>query len=112
MNALIRIDDVHFSLSTLQTFGNVLHFYGVHTSKETVLPTAGGAPGLHRMLLFLQHSVPLPADALCNDVTGDSRSVLLGLADGRLMVYSWAAQVCAHILTAGRQEAARKLQGN
>lgn len=73
----------------------MLHLYGVHTSKEAVLPAAAaaGAPELRRIHVFLQHSVPLPGEALCNDVTGDSRSVLLGMADGSLLVYSWAAQV-------------------
>ena len=83
----------------LQTFSNVLHLYGVHTSKEAVLPESAmggvaGAPPLGRMHVFLQHSVVLPEGQLCNDITGDSRSVLLGLADGSLHVYSWAAQVC------------------
>ena len=77
-----------------QTFSNVLHLYGVHTSKELVLSaSAAGGPELHRMHVFLQHSVALPGEALCNDITGDSRSVLLGMADGALHVFSWAAQV-------------------
>ena len=91
-----------------QTFGNVLHLYGVHTSKEAVLLPAAlarGVPQLHRMFVFLQHSIPLDK-ALCNDVTGDSRSVLLGMADGSLLVYSWAAQVRA------LQEAIMKLWGS
>lgn len=87
-------------LQTLQTFSNVLQLYGVHTSKELVLPAAAtggaaGAPPLHRMHVFLQHSLALPGGALCNDITGDSRSVLLGMVDGSLQVYSWAAQVCS-----------------
>ena len=83
----------------LQTFSNVLHLYGVHTSKDSVLgkaaaAAAGAGPALHRVDLFLQHSMALAEGGACNDITGDSRCVLLGFADGSLRVYSWAAQVC------------------
>lgn len=81
-----------------QTFNNVLHMYGVHTSKESVVPSellapAGAGPELQRMHAFLQHSVSLGEGFACNDVTGDSRAVVLGMSDGSLHVYSWAAQV-------------------
>ena len=69
---------------------------------------------MHRMFVFLQHSIPLPGEALCNDVTGDSRSVLLGMADGSLLVYSWAAQVCTEDtqwkLTRSCEEAMKQLR--
>ena len=72
--------------------------YGVHVSKESVVPSellaaAGAGPELHRMHAFLQHSVSLGDGFACNDVTGDSRAVVLGMIDGSLHVYSWAAQV-------------------
>ena len=80
-----------------QTFNNVLHMYGVHTSKESVVPSellaaTGAGPELQRMHAFLQHSVSLGDGFACNDITGDSRAVVLGMSDGSLHIYSWAAQ--------------------
>ena len=68
-----------------------------------LLAAAGAGPELQRMHAFLQHSVALGDGFACNDVTGDSRAVVLGMSDGSLHVYSWAAQVwCSVRLRDGR----------
>jgi hypothetical protein len=92
------------SLSIAQTYSNVLHYYAVRASKADVAPAAaaisgasGGAAGsapFKRLDVFLERSVVIEGSALCRDIVGDSRAVLLGMADGSLRTYSWHAQVC------------------
>jgi hypothetical protein len=89
--------------ATLQTHSNVLHYYGVRASKADAVPAAAAGSGAGGMLpvkrldVFLERSVVIEGSAPCADVTGDSRAVLLGMADGTLRTYSWHAQVtCWH----------------
>ena len=47
-------------LQSVQTYNNVLHVYGLHTSKEQLLPSLGGSlHELRRMHVYLQHSTVL-----------------------------------------------------
>lgn len=52
----------------------------------------GGAP-LKRLDVFLERSVVVEGGTTCADIVGDSRALLLGMADGSLRTYSWNAQV-------------------
>ena len=57
-----------------------------------LLAATGAGSELQRIHAFLQHSVSLGDGFACNDITGDSRAVVLGMSDGSLHIYSWAAQ--------------------
>ncbi len=77
----------------------MLHYYGVRTSKADAVPAgagnaaAGGDAPLKRLDVFLERSVVVEGGAMCADIVGDSRALLLGMADGSLRTYSWNAQV-------------------
>jgi hypothetical protein len=78
----------------LQTSRNFLHFYAVHTWKDPVL-TLGRASDneLRKADVYLRHSVSIESDASVQCVTGDGRTLLLGLDDGSLLSYSWLGKV-------------------
>lgn len=79
----------------MQTYNNYLHIYGMHTGKESVLQGAGiaGMQDLKHVDLFLQHSIAVQSGAAATCIVGDSRSILLGLADGTCQVFSWQSKV-------------------
>jgi hypothetical protein len=83
----------------VQTHSNVLQYYGVRTSKADAVPAAAAGSGasgpvpVKRLDVFLERSVVIEGSALCMDIVGDSRALLLGMADGSLRTYSWHAQV-------------------
>ena len=77
----------------------MLHVYGMHFSKEAVLPATIG--GLHETLdlrrvdIYLQHSQMLNnSGASSSAFVADGRSLLFGFSDGSLQLYSWQAKVC------------------
>lgn len=83
----------------MQTYKNVLHVYGMHSSKEAVLSTslALGGPSSHlefkRGDIYLQQSQVLRnGGATASELVGDSRSLLLGFSDGSLQLFSWQAK--------------------
>ena len=85
----------------LQTYNNVLHVYGMHSSKEAVLSTSSALGGptehieLKRVDIYLQQSQTLSnGGANASDLVGDSRSLLLGFSDGTMQLFSWQAKVC------------------
>lgn len=84
---------------TVQTHSNVLQYYGVRTSKADAVPAAAAGSGaagvvpVKRLDVFLERSIVIEGSALCMDIVGDSRALLLGMADGSLRTYSWHAQV-------------------
>ena len=84
---------------TAQTHSNVLQYYGVRTSKADAVPAAAAGSGaagfvpVKRLDVFLERSIVIEGSALCMDIVGDSRALLLGMADGSLRTYSWHAQV-------------------
>lgn len=85
----------------LQTYNNYLHIYGLHISKELVLPASPllSSPELKRHDIYLQYSFPVcSSGATATAVAGDSRSVVVGLSDGNLVAYSWQAKVCISTL--------------
>ena len=86
---------------SLQTYNNVLHVYGMHSSKEAVLSTSSALGGptehieLKRVDIYLQQSQTLSnGGANASDLVGDSRSLLLGFSDGTMQLFSWQAKVC------------------
>lgn len=75
-----------------------MHYYGVRASKADAVPTAAaesaaGDFSVKRLDVFLERSMVVEGSALVADVVGDSRALLLGMADGSLRTYSWQAQV-------------------
>ena len=84
---------------TAQTHSNVLQYYGVRTSKADAVPAAAAGSGaagvvsVKRLDVFLERSIVIEGSALCMDIVGDSRALVLGMADGSLRTYSWHAQV-------------------
>ncbi len=91
----------------MQTYNNVLHVYGLHTSKEQLLPSLGGSLAeLRRVDVYLQHSTVLEQHGThAVDLVCDSRSVLVGFSDASFQLLSWQSQVhallpCTHKLTA------------
>ena len=85
----------------LQTYNNYLHIYGMHTGKESVMQGAGisGMQDLKHVDMFLQHSIPVQSAAAATCIVGDSRSILLGLADGTCQVFSWQSKVGTQLAT-------------
>ena len=80
----------------MQTYKSHLHIYGLHTSKESVLPSGGLLHGteLKRLDIYLQHSIQAAAEGLvAMALVGDSRFLLLGMSDGSCHLYSWQAKV-------------------
>jgi hypothetical protein len=84
-------------LCAAQTYNNVLHVYGLHTSKEAVLPAFEQTLGqLRRVDVYLQHSTVLDqSGAHAVDLVCDSRSILIGFSDGTFQLMSWQSQVPA-----------------
>lgn len=82
----------------VQTYNNVLHVYGLHTSKEAVLPSFEQTlVQLRRVDVYLQHSTVLEqSGAHAVDLVCDSRSILIGFSDGTFQLMSWQSQVPAH----------------
>ncbi len=80
-----------------QTYNNVLHVYGLHTSKEAVLPASDQTLGLLRRVdVYLQHSTVLEqSGAHAVDLICDSRTILIGFSDGTFQLMSWQSQVPA-----------------
>ena len=79
----------------MQTYNNVLHVYGLHTSKEQLL-TSLGSPleALRRVHVYLQHSTVLEQHGThAVDLVCDSRSVLVGFSDASFQLLSWQSQV-------------------
>ena len=87
----------------LQTYNNVLHVYGLHNSKEALLPASDQTLGLLRRVdVYLQHSTVLEqSGAHAVDLVCDSRSILIGFSDGTFQLMSWQSQVPAlpHLLS-------------
>ena len=83
-------------LCHMQTYNNVLHVYGLHTSKEQLLPSLGGSlADLRRVDVYLQHSTALEQHGThAVDLVCDSRSVLVGFSDASFQLLSWQSQVC------------------
>lgn len=81
----------------MQTYNNVLHVYGLHTSKEQLLPSLGGSLAeLRRVDVYLQHSTVLEQHGThAVDLVCDSRSVLVGFSDASFQLLSWQSQVHA-----------------
>ena len=82
----------------LQTYNNVLHVYGMHISRETVLSAAPGslheAVELRRVNIYLQQSHMLRNNgSSASTFVGDGRSLLFAFSDGSLQLYSWQAKV-------------------
>ena len=80
----------------MQTYKSHLHIYGLHTSKESVLPSGGLLHGteLKRLDIYLQHSIQAAAEGqAAMALVGDSRFLLLGMSDGSCHLYSWQAKV-------------------
>ncbi|KAK9828450.1 hypothetical protein WJX72_000056 [[Myrmecia] bisecta] len=87
-------------LLAVLTYNNVLHIYGLHESKESVLQTQTFMSGsrtqldFKRLNLFLQYSLAVGHDtSTANDIVGDSRSVLVGLSDGTFQLFSWQGKL-------------------
>lgn len=82
-------------LLAVLTYNSHLHIYGLHTSKESVLPSGGLLHGteLKRLDIYLQHSIQAAAEGLAAmALVGDSRFLLLGMSDGSCHLYSWQAK--------------------
>ena len=79
----------------MQTYNNVLHVYGLHTSKEQLLPSLGGSlHELRRVHVYLQHSTVLEQHGThAVDIVCDSRSILVGFSDASFQLLSWQSQV-------------------
>jgi hypothetical protein len=84
----------------VQTYNNVLHIYGMHTSKESIIVTDatlgsfGGQVDLKRVDIYLQQSQMVANHgANASDFVGDSRALLLGFSDGSMQLFSWQAKV-------------------
>lgn len=79
----------------MQTYNNVLHVYGLHTSKEQLLPSLSGSLAeLRRVDVYLQHSTVLEQHGThAVDIVCDSRSVLVGFSDASFQLLSWQSQV-------------------
>ncbi len=85
-----------YCVRCVQTYNNVLHVYGLHTSKEQLL-TSLGSPleTLRRVHVYLQHSTVLEQHGThAVDLVCDSRSVLIGFSDASFQLLSWQSQVC------------------
>ena len=82
-------------LCSVQTYNNVLHVYGLHTSKEQLLPSLGGSlHELRRVHVYLQHSTVLEQHGThAVDIVCDSRSILVGFSDASFQLLSWQSQV-------------------
>ena len=82
-------------LCSVQTYNNVLHVYGLHTSKELVLPSLGSSlHELRRVHVYLQHSTVLEQHGThAVDIVCDSRSILVGFSDASFQLLSWQSQV-------------------
>eukprot|EP00891_Asterochloris_glomerata_P001441 jgi/Astpho2/1441/e_gw1.00025.4.1_t len=83
-------------LLAVLTYNSHLHIYGLHTSKESVLPSGGLLHGteLKRLDIYLQHSIQAAAEGLAAmALVGDSRFLLLGMSDGSCHLYSWQAKL-------------------
>ena len=78
----------------LQTSRNFLHFYAVHIWKDPVL-TLGRASDsdLRKSDVYLRHSVSIDSVSKVTCITGDGRTLVLGLDDGSLLSYSWLGKV-------------------
>ena len=86
----------HEPCLALQTYNNYLHIYGLHVSKDLILPASPllSSPELKRHDIYLQYSFPVSSSgATATALVGDSRSVVVGLSDGNLAAYSWQAKV-------------------
>lgn len=79
----------------MQTYNNVLHVYGLHTSKEQLLTSLGNPlEALRRVHVYLQHSTVLEQHGThAVDLVCDSRSVLVGFSDASFQLLSWQSQV-------------------
>lgn len=82
-------------LCHVQTYNNVLHVYGLHTSKEQLLSSLGSSlQGLRHVHVYLQHSTVLEQHGThAVDLVCDSRSILVGFSDASFQLLSWQSQV-------------------
>lgn len=85
-------------VSPLQTYNNVLHVYGMHSSKEPIIPISisglDSAVDLRRIDIYLQQSQMLSNNgSTASALLGDGRSLLFGFSDGSMQLLSWQAKV-------------------
>lgn len=92
---IVRADPIRIFLHVrLQTSQNYVHFYAVHTRKESLLPSAlFAAKDIQKAEVYLKNSYRVERDVQCLSVSADSRHILLGFADGSLSTLSWSGKV-------------------
>ena len=77
----------------MQTSSNFLHLYSVHLLKEEALPGLSLSAQLRKADVYLAVSVQLDTGTPATCLHGSGRVLLLGLADGSLVGYSWLGKV-------------------
>jgi hypothetical protein len=85
-------------LAWLQTAANFLHIYQIQGSREPLFPGSQlGARDVCRADVYLRHSAKLEcAQGLC--ISGSTRLLLVGCADGSLACCTWTGKVRSKIM--------------
>lgn len=79
-----------------QTSENYLHLYAIHTWKDTLLPACNfAAKDIQKVDIYLRSSIRMDSESQALSITGDSRSLLVGFADGTVASLSWLGKVRA-----------------
>ena len=88
-------DPVHVAPACLQTSGNYLHLYAIHTWRDTLLPNSNFvAKDIQKVDIYLRSSIKVESESQALSVSGDSRLLLVGFADGTVATLSWNGKVC------------------
>ncbi|GFR46889.1 hypothetical protein Agub_g8531, partial [Astrephomene gubernaculifera] len=73
------------------TSENYLHLYAIHSWKDTLLHPScnSAAKDIQKVDIYLRNSIRMESEARALSLTGDSRLLLVGFADGTVASLSW-----------------------
>ncbi|KAF5828401.1 hypothetical protein DUNSADRAFT_17671 [Dunaliella salina] len=78
-------------LVAVLTSKGFLHIYSIYVSKDALLPGVPAARDLCKADIYLRHTVKLEQEPTC--ITGDSKVLLIGFADGTLATAAWSGKI-------------------
>ena len=85
----------------MQTSRQYIHIYALYAWKEPL--ASGSAPStllartVPKVDVYLRNSVQLDLGSMATTLSGDSRLILLGCADGTVAALAWTGKVRMHL---------------
>lgn len=79
----------------MQTSENYLHLYAIHLWKDNLLHSSCNVAlkDVQKVDIYLKSSIRMDSETRALSITGDSRLLLVGFADGTVASLSWSGKV-------------------